>query len=71
MIELELIGWNKGLRTVSLITAICEYAGLALPEAKVLVEELLDGRTITIGFSGQSKMEAFRRIALQLGAKCK
>ena len=70
MTEVRLVGWNKGLQTVSLIKAICDHAGVSLSEAKFLVEELLDGRSVAVSFANAAKMNEFREVARRLGARC-
>ena len=70
MITLKLIGWQRGLQTVSLISAICEHSGISLPQAKAKVEDLLAGQVVTIEFSEMEKMKAFRQEATGMGAKC-
>jgi hypothetical protein len=70
VITLKLIGWEKGLQAVSLMSAIREHSDASLVQAKAMVEGLLAGQVITIGFSDAARMEAFRRTARDLGAKC-
>lgn len=67
---LRLIGWEKGLQTVSLIRAIRECGDLSLSESKQMVESLLDGQTVAIEFVDLERMSDFRRIASGLGAIC-
>ena len=67
---LRLIGWEKGIQTVSLIRAIREYGDLSLSESKQMVESLLDGRIVAIEFVDLARMNAFRHIASGLGATC-
>jgi hypothetical protein len=50
--------------------AIHEHSDASLVQAKAMVEGLLAGQVITIGFSDAARMEAFRRTARDLGAKC-
>src|SRR5262249_20796029 len=70
MIQLKLVGWNKGLQTVSLIRAVCECANIPLPSAKALVENLLAGNSVTIEFLDRATMERFREVATSLGVTC-
>jgi hypothetical protein len=70
MIELRLVGWSKGLQTVSLIRAICEYAGAPLPTAKLLVEDLLAGHPVTVSLPDKTALERFRHVASSLGGIC-
>ena len=70
MTALKLVGWEKGIKTVSLINAICEYTGSSLSQAKSLVEELLAGKAITIEFADDATMKAFRSRAISFGTRC-
>jgi ribosomal protein L7/L12 len=69
MTEVRLVGWRKGLQVVSLIKAMYNYAGVRLPEAKALVEELLSGRSIAVSFTDAAQADAFRALASTLGAQ--
>jgi hypothetical protein len=66
----KLIGWTRGMQTVSLIKAICEYSGASLSDAKAKVESLLDDQPVTIEFPDAGRKEAFRNVATGLGARC-
>ena len=70
MITLTLVGWEKGLQTVSLINAIREHGDASLPQAKAMVESLLAGQIVAVEFTDVAKKEAFRRAAIGFGAKC-
>jgi hypothetical protein len=70
MIELRLVGWKKGLQTISLIHAVREYAGTPMSGAKSIVEDLLRGQVMTLQFSDRTKMETFRDLAEKLGVIC-
>jgi hypothetical protein len=70
MTEVRLVGWRKGLRTVSLIQAMYHHAGIRLPEAKALVEDLLAGRPVAVSFTNAAHADAFRALASRLGAQC-
>ena len=70
MTSLKLIGWDKGLQTVSLVNAIRQFADVSLSQAKQMAEKFLAGEIVTIEFSDSAKMESFRRVALDIGAKC-
>jgi hypothetical protein len=67
---LKLTGWEKGIQTVSLIAAIREHGDVSLSKAKKQVEDLLGGEMVEIEFADPERMESFRRVALNLGARC-
>lgn len=68
MTTIRLTGWTKGLRTVSLVRAVNEYATGSLATAKRAVDELLDGREVTLTIPDEARREEFRRVASELGA---
>lgn len=70
MITLRLIGWEKGIQAVSLINAIREHSDFSLSQSKEMVESLLEGQIVAIDFLDSAKMHAFRRVAIDLGARC-
>ncbi len=70
MTALRLVGWEKGAQTVSLMAAVREYGDVSLAQAKNMVEALLDGKIVVIEFADLVKMETFRRVAIEAGAKC-
>lgn len=70
MTTLRLIGWDKGLQTVSLISDIHEFSDVSLSQAKGMVEKLLSGEIVELEFSELEKMQSFRRVALSTGVKC-
>ena len=67
MTTLHLVGWQKGLKTVSLIAAIRRSSGLSLFEAKRAVERLLDGERIELIFATEVAAKEFQREATGLG----
>jgi hypothetical protein len=52
---LRIIGWTKGLQTVSLIKAVRAAKGVALKDAMTLVDGLITGGEIEIQFSQQGR----------------
>lgn len=68
MTTIRLTGWTKGLRTVSLVQAVNEYATGSLATAKRAVDELLDGREVTPTIPDEARREEFCRVASELGA---
>jgi ribosomal protein L7/L12 len=70
MTEVRLVGWSPGLKSVSLIKAICDHAGVPLREAKGLVEDLMAGHAIVVSFTDAARRDDFRELACRLGAQC-
>ena len=68
MTALQLIGWRPGIKSVSLIRAMKEHATGSLTESKRLLEDLLDGKTVTLEFRTEEEKEKFRLLAEELGA---
>jgi hypothetical protein len=68
MTTIRLTGWTKGLRTVSLVQAVKEYATGSLKDAKSAVDDLLEGRSVTLVIPDDARREEFRRLATELGA---
>lgn len=70
MKTLEMISWKKGLKTISLITALRDCSGLSLGRAKQEVERLLDGGVVKIEFDSEAALATFREKAEEYGAIC-
>ena len=70
MTEVRLVGWSPGLKVVSLIQAMMDCAGIGLPEAKSLVEDLLAGRAVVVSFADAAGADALRTLAGRLSAQC-
>ena len=70
MVEVKLVSWSKGLKVVSLIRAMIDHAGIRLPEAKALVEDLLGGRSVVVSFTDAAQADAFRERVSRLDAQC-
>lgn len=68
MTSLRLIGWKAGLQSVSLVQAMKEHSTGSLIEAKKLLDELLDGREITLAFETEGQRSKFHRLAEEFGA---
>jgi len=47
-----------------------DCAGIGLPEAKSLVEDLLAGRAVVVSFADAAGADAFRTLAGRLSAQC-
>lgn len=68
MTTLRLVGWKKGLRTVSLVEAVMRYSTGSLVASKQLIDELLDGREVVLSFPDEIGRDEFARLAEELGA---
>lgn len=63
-----LTGWKVGLRTIDLMKALREFAHLRLPEAKRVVERVVDGEQVEIFFDDEEKAQRFVEAAVEMGA---
>jgi hypothetical protein len=63
-------GWRNGLDKVRLNHLLRQYAGLALGEAKRMVDDLLAGHPVTFDATDPSAATAFCRSANEIGANC-
>jgi hypothetical protein len=69
MTSLELVGWRKGLKKVSLAVAIQNHSTTeSLKEARRLVGDLMSGQTVVLHFATDAEKARFREIADELGA---
>ncbi len=64
----RLTGWQKGLRTIDLMKLMRRSGKVNLPRAKELVEKLLHGNAIAIGFEAAHEAQEFLRDAESMGA---
>ena len=67
MTTLTMTSWKKGLLTVSLIEAVKQHSTGSLIRAKVEVERLLAGQSVTLEFPSESVKNEFRSKAEALG----
>jgi hypothetical protein len=69
MIAVNITGWRSGFKTISFMKLLREgsQSERKLPEAKVLVDDLLIGKPFTIFFSGRGEAEMFVKDANVLG----
>jgi hypothetical protein len=65
MMELVIIGWQPGLKTISLIDAVRKYKNIGLQKAKQEVDELLAGESI---YLPDMDAEVFARARTELEA---
>jgi hypothetical protein len=69
--QLDLVGSQRGLKTVPLITAVRAHTQLrSMREAKLAIDGLVSGRRVTLIFYDAASRDQFRRIAEDLGAIC-
>lgn len=68
MSTIRLVGWTKGVKSVSLIEAVSTYSTGSLISAKKLVDSLLDGECVTLNFSDINQKDQFRVLAESYGA---
>ena len=67
MTTIMMIGWKKGLLTVSLI--VMHYSTVAsLGDAKDEVERLIGGELVTLRFASEVQRDEFQRLAEPMGA---
>ncbi len=60
--------WEEGFDKVGFNVLLREYAGLSLGEAKRTVDEILDGKPVSVEIEGESSAAEFLRRARDLGA---
>jgi hypothetical protein len=68
MIKVKLIGWKKGLQTISLIKLTQQLSNNSLSSAKDLIEQLISGKEVTLTFQDESTSDKFKKEAAILGA---
>lgn len=62
--------WRPGLRKVSLNKLLQDRAGMSLTMAKAAVDQLLEGRPVTIEVGSPDKAMTLAYEAIALGAEC-
>lgn len=68
MISLTMVGWKKGLLTISLILAVRDYSSAdTLTDAKKEVERLLDGERVVLEFASDELRDEFQRLSEPMG----
>jgi hypothetical protein len=65
----KVTGWERGLRKISLTKLLQESAGKSLPDAKGLVDALLEGKSFEVSFADEGLARRFADQARSLGAK--
>lgn len=71
MMRVELVRWNKGLKTVSLIEAVKAYGNVGLAASKKLVDDFLGGQSFSVECTSDEKAAEFKQLAEDRGAVCK
>lgn len=71
MVEVILLNWREGLEKISLTKLQIEKLGLSLKEAKKNVDDLLDGKEISLKFPTHNLAKEFTTRAEELGVICK
>jgi ribosomal protein L7/L12 len=69
MQKVKIIGWEQGLKKISLTKLLQESAGKDLAEAKAMVDALIEGQPFEISFQQDADARAFLEGAKRLGAK--
>lgn len=59
--------WRIGLQSVSLIDLIRQYSTGSLIQAKIKVDQLLDGKMVSLDFASEKLMAEFKIKAERLG----
>jgi hypothetical protein len=67
-VEVSLVGWRRGIRSVSLIELIRGTTTSSLTEAKGVLDRLLDGQVHSFVFTSAREANAFSTAAEELGA---
>jgi hypothetical protein len=70
MTTIRLTGWRVGLRKVSLTKLLQEKARLPLVRAKHLVDEILEGRPVTVDLPECENPRDVSNAIRELGASC-
>jgi hypothetical protein len=70
MLIVNVVGWKPGFKTISFMRLIREQGSAArgLPEAKQLVDGLLQGKRFAMKFTTQNEASSFITQAKELGA---
>lgn len=71
MIRVSLIGWREGLQKIALARLLREDAGLSLAAAKHAVDDVLEGRAVTVTLPSTEAAERFAAASVALGIICR
>lgn len=63
-------GWNPGLAKIQLTKLFQARAGLRLSSAKDAVDQILEGKPVTVTLGTADEADSFVRAAQVLGAVC-
>lgn len=70
MARVAITGWIKGFQKVALSRLLRESGGLSIPLAKRAVDEILEGRSMTVTLPSDEAASRFIAAARKLGAIC-
>ncbi len=70
MHTVRLIGWDVGLKKISLNYLLQDMTGMSVKEAHRIVNQLLDNETIDLSFNSEAAAQQFIEKARNLGARC-
>ena len=68
--ELVIIGWQPGLKTISLMDSLRKYKGIGLQQAKQDVDSLLSGESIHLSGIDPDAVARAREELEALGCIC-
>jgi hypothetical protein len=68
MTSVVIHGWEKGLKTISLMHLLVRETGVSMQEAKRLVEELVAGQKIELKIKSVSSLEGISNELSDIGA---
>lgn len=71
MTKLRLTGWREGMQKISLTKFLQAELGLSLKTSKQVVDDLLDGREVSLDIPLDQDVSALARAIQGLGATCR
>lgn len=66
-VEVKIVGWRGGFKTVTFINLLMEYGGLSMSESKQMTDAVLDGKPESV-FVLESRVNQFIEEAIKIGA---
>jgi hypothetical protein len=60
-------GWNVGLNKVALNKLLRLHAGMSLSEAKASVDDILEGKHVSLNFDSEDQLASFCNQAISIG----
>jgi ribosomal protein L7/L12 len=70
MTNIKLTGWQVGMRKISLTKLLQDKGGLSLANAKRVVDDILDGREVSLQLPAGEDANAVAAALRDLGAIC-